>query len=65
MAKSIGHLGCLLLLALAGCKSDGVPRDPMFANRRPLETKAKAGPPVDTPFFEPKEPAQRFFVDRR
>ena len=55
----------LMLLALAGCQGPGMPPDPLFANRKPVETKAVAGPPVDTPLYEPRPPAQRFFVDRR
>lgn len=63
MSLRIGQIVCLLvLLALAGCKSEGLPADPLFANGKPAETKAVAGPPVDTPLYEPTPPVKRFFV---
>ncbi len=66
MVKQIGQLGCfLLLLALAGCQIPGPPPDPLFANHKPTETKAKAEAAINTRFFEPAPPVQRFFVDRR
>jgi hypothetical protein len=65
MRLRLRQIGCVLLLALFGCKSEGLPADPLFANRKPVETKAKAADPVDTPLFEPTPPVQRFFVGRR
>src|SRR5947208_14066459 len=65
MRLRVGQIGCVLLLALFGCKSEGLPADPLFANRKPPETKAKAADPVDTPLFEPTPPVQRSFVARR
>jgi hypothetical protein len=63
MSLRLGQIGCFfILLALAGCKSPGLPADPLFANRKPLETKAVAGPPEDTPLYEPTPPVKRFFV---
>jgi hypothetical protein len=56
---------CLLLLTLLGCKSEGLPADPLFTNGKPLESKAKAGPPVDVPFSEPTPPVQRFVFSPR
>ena len=62
MGRCIGRFGCfLMLLVLSGCKgmfgSQGMPPDPLFANRKPAESKAIAGPPVDTPYSEPTPPA--------
>jgi hypothetical protein len=54
----------LLLLALSGCKSEGLPPDPLFATRKPVQSKAQAGPPIETPFYEPTPPLQRFFTSR-
>jgi hypothetical protein len=63
MRLRIAQLVCfLLLLALHGCKSAEPPADPLFANRKPVETKAAAGDPVDTPLYEPTPPVKRFFV---
>jgi hypothetical protein len=61
MGQQVGRLGFfLLLLVLTGCKgmfgSQGMPPDPLFANRKPAESKANAGPPVDTPYSEPAPP---------
>jgi hypothetical protein len=45
------------MLAAVGCTSmfgrRGLPADPLFANRKPIESPAKAGPSVPLPFFEP------------
>jgi hypothetical protein len=62
MRLPIGRFGFLfMLLVLSGCKgmfgSQGLPPDPLFANRKPAESKSSAGPPVDTPYAEPTPPA--------
>jgi hypothetical protein len=57
MRRQIGQIVCfLLLLALGGCASQGLPADPLFANRKPIESKTKAGPPVATSYNEPTPP---------
>jgi hypothetical protein len=57
MERHIGQFVCfLLLLLLSGCKGQGLPADPLFANRKPLESKRRAGPPLDTPYREPTPP---------
>ncbi len=61
MGRRIGQF-CLflVLLILSGCKgmlgSQGMPPDPLCANRKPAESKANAGPPTDTPYSEPTPP---------
>jgi hypothetical protein len=67
MGKRLGQLGCFcLLLAVGGCKGmfgrQGLPPDPLFAVRKPIESKAQAGPPAETPFTEPMPPAKMFFT---
>jgi hypothetical protein len=67
MGKRIGQIGCfLLLLGLGGCKGifgpQGLPADPLFANRQPIESKANAGPPMAMPDREPTPPMQTFGV---
>ena len=61
MGRRIGQLVFfLLLLASSACNgmfgSQGMPPDPLFANRKPVESKVIAGPPVDTPYSEPAPP---------
>jgi hypothetical protein len=53
-----------LLTALAGCQSAGLPHDPLFANRKPVESKTQSGPPLDLPGTEPAPPPQLFYVPR-
>ena len=65
MRKRICQLACIaLLLVILGCKgmfgSQGLPADPLFANRKPIESKATAGPPVATPDREPVPPVPTF-----
>ena len=69
MGKRVGQIGCfLLLLLLGGCKGmfgpQGLPADPLFANRKPIESKASAGPPIATPDREPMPPVQTFSAAR-
>ena len=58
MRRHLVQLGCFsLVLMLVGCKGmfgrQGLPPDPLFATRKPIESKAKTGPAVATPFSEP------------
>ena len=69
MARRLGLIVCLLLaLAPAGCEAlfgrQGLPPDPLFVNRKPIESKAKAGPPVDLPFSEPAPAANPYAAER-
>ncbi|MBI3821631.1 MAG: hypothetical protein HY289_03015 [Planctomycetes bacterium] len=53
--------GCLLLLfALGGCQTVGIPADPLFANRQPAASNARTGPPATPAFSEPTPPVQAF-----
>jgi hypothetical protein len=57
MMRRALHLGCFgFILTLAGCALFGkreMPADPLFANRKPVESKPQAGPPIALPFSEP------------
>ena len=69
MGRRIAQIGCfLLLLLMGGCKGlfsgQGLPADPLFANRKPIESKANAVPPAATPDREPTPPVQTFGVGR-
>jgi len=69
MGQRIGQIGCFLLLLLfSGCKGMfgplGLPADPLFANRKPVESKANARPPIATPEREPRPPVQTFGAGR-
>ena len=57
--------GCLVALLLAsGCAGkQGLPPDPLFADRKPTETKVQTGPPVVTPFAEPAPAPNRYIAD--
>ena len=64
MRRQLGQIGCLLLtLASAGCNllgTQGLPPDPLFANRKPIEAKAKTGPPIATALSEPAPAANPY-----
>src|SRR5262249_14308005 len=51
----------LIVGCLAGCKglfgSQGPPPDPLFLDRKPLEAKAVAAPPLTLAHSEPQPPA--------
>ena len=69
MRKRIGQIVCYgMLLGLGGCQGifgpQGLPADPLFANRKPIESKAIAGPPIATPDREPTPPVQTFSAGR-
>ena len=68
MWRHFVQLGCFsLALMLIGCKGMfsplGLPPDPLFANRKPIESKAKTGPPVETPFSEPTPPVNPYYAE--
>jgi len=64
MGRRLGQIGCLLLTLLSvGCKllgPQGLPPDPLFANRKPIEAKANAGPPNAMPYTEPTPAANPY-----
>jgi hypothetical protein len=69
MRMRVGQLICFaLLLIMGGCKGMfgglGLPADPLFADRKAVESKAQTGPPVATPDREPTPPTQTFWVGR-
>jgi len=55
----------LALLTTAGCRSAGLPGDPLFADRKVVESKTVAGAVAATPFTEPSPPPLTFFFSRR
>ena len=69
MAKRVGRLACVSLsLLLCGCAGmfgrQGLPPDPLFANRKPIETTAVSGPPVPVPFSAPAAPSNAYAAER-
>ena len=70
MLRTIAQAGCfaLLLLCAVGCKSmfgsRGLPPDPLFANKKPVETQAIAGPPTAWPHVEPAPPVNPYVAER-
>jgi hypothetical protein len=53
-----------LLLCLLGCKTPkGLPEDPLFLSRTPIEVKAHAGAPVQQVSTEPAIPAYPLAMD--
>lgn len=65
MARLFSQIGCLaLLLTTCGCESlfgrQGMPGDPLFANRKPIESKSKVGPPTAFPVSEPVPPTNPY-----
>ncbi len=67
MRQLSAQLGCtLLLLALGGCKGmfgpQGLPPDPLFAHRKPTESKAITGPAQAPPYSEPAPVANPYFA---
>ncbi len=53
-------------LCLTGCQSwfkdPGLPYDPLFELRKPVETKGKQQPPQDVPFLEITPPTDPFHL---
>jgi hypothetical protein len=63
-------LSALLMLGcLAGCKglfgSQGLPDDPLFLDKKPLESRAESGPPVALSYSEPAPPSNPYFAKDR
>jgi hypothetical protein len=64
MASRFRHCPLLCALALTiclgGCKglfgNQGLPRDPMFLDKKPVESKARYSPPVTFAYSEPVPP---------
>jgi hypothetical protein len=60
---SIALFGCLV-----GCKgifgSQGLPQDPLFLDKRPLEAKAIFAPPVTIAYSEPLPPTNPYLAQR-
>lgn len=56
--------GCLALLLTSGCTglfgARGLPPDPLFEHRKPLESKAIAAPVQDVPLSEPRTPVNPY-----
>jgi hypothetical protein len=69
MWRQSGRFGCLLFILLTGCQGlfgpHGLPADPFFANRKPVESRAKTGPPEPTPSSEPIPPVNHYITDQR
>jgi hypothetical protein len=59
----------LLVICLAGCRglfaTQGPPDDPLFLDKKPLESKAQSAPPVAVAYSEPAPPANPYFADER
>jgi hypothetical protein len=64
---TIGWL--IFALLLSGCKGmfgpQGLPPDPLFANRKPTEAKPNAGPPEPTAYSEPSPAVNPYLADQR
>jgi hypothetical protein len=63
-------LFCVPLLAcLAGCQgifgNQGVPDDPLFLDKKPLEAKAELAPPIALVYTPLTPPANPYFADER
>ncbi len=63
------YLCMLFLLLLLGCKGifgpHGLPPDPLFATRKPIESKTKTGPPAAEGFGLPVVPGNPYFAEQR
>jgi hypothetical protein len=59
----------LSLSCLSGCaglfSSRGLPDDPLFVNRKPLESKAVSAPPIHVAHVEPAPPPNPYFAANR
>jgi hypothetical protein len=53
-------LACCLACSLTGCKglfgNQGLPHDPMFLDKKPIEAKARYAPPIALAYSEPVPP---------
>jgi hypothetical protein len=63
--RQLGSSLCLLLAS--GCTglfgSRGLPPDPLFAHRKPVESQARASSPQEMPLHEPRPPANPYGLD--
>ena len=61
-----GTLAALFLSVLAGCQvlfpRHGLPEDPLFVDRKPLESKADTTRPAASRRSEPAPPANPYFT---
>jgi hypothetical protein len=69
MLRTMVQAGCVaMMLAAVGCKgmlcTQGLPQDPLFANRKPIESKAITGPPEPVPHVEPTPPINPYAAER-
>jgi hypothetical protein len=58
--------GLLLAFTCVGCGlfgPHGLPADPLFANRKPIESPANSGPPMVRPFSEPVPAANPYVAN--
>src|SRR5262245_59831220 len=58
----------LALGGLAGCGmfgGQGMPDDPLFLDRKPVEAKAKSAPPAVLAHSEPVPPSNPYFAEER
>ena len=59
----------MLLGGIAGCQGlfgrHGLPEDPLFVDRKPLESKADTARPVASGWTEPAPPANPYFASQR
>ena len=70
MRQRLKHLsGIFLLLLLSGCTNlfgaRGLPADPLFAHRKPIETKAVGAPAQPMANPEPTPPINPYVADPR
>jgi hypothetical protein len=53
-------VGAMLAMAAMGCQAlsgkSGIPEDPLFASRKPIESKAMTAAPIAVAFVEPPVP---------
>ena len=68
MSETIGASWRIWLMAIGmatcgiGCKSAGIPADPMFISRKPVEAKAETAGPVAVVYAEPVLPPDPVMV---
>jgi hypothetical protein len=68
MSEIIGARWRIWLMAIGmascgiGCKSPGIPADPMFISRKPVEAKAESASPVAVVYAEPVLPPDPVMV---
>lgn len=70
MTRHGSQLGVVaLLLGLTGCQgmfaARGLPDDPLFLEKKPLEAKAVQAPPVPLAYAEPAPPSNPYFPHDR